>query len=305
MRSADEMYHLILEIARRDERIRAVILNGSRADPTAPADILQDFDIVYLVQEVAPFVENPQWLQPFGDLMIMQQPDAMEDPPPQGGPGYTYLMQFTDGNRIDLTLFPVAQVERLQRDAPGLILLDKDGLASSLPPGKPHLPQPPTPKAFADCCNEFWWVSTYVAKGLWRREILYARRLLDGPMQAQVMKMLTWKIGIQNEFAVNPGKFGRHFEQYLEPETWRTLLATYTRADYAPTWEALETMCRLFRDTALFVAEHSGFEYPHRDDERVSAYRSHIRTMPRPPDAQHQPLSEKAPRDETPCGSNQ
>lgn len=33
MRSEKEMYDLILDIAKRDERIRAVYMNGSRANP--------------------------------------------------------------------------------------------------------------------------------------------------------------------------------------------------------------------------------------------------------------------------------
>lgn len=36
MRSEQEMLDLILDTARQDERIRAVILNGSRANPNAP-----------------------------------------------------------------------------------------------------------------------------------------------------------------------------------------------------------------------------------------------------------------------------
>jgi aminoglycoside 6-adenylyltransferase len=60
MRSKDEMYELILNTARDDDRIRAVILNGSRANPNAPRDIFQDFDIIYLVTELAPFTNNYQ-----------------------------------------------------------------------------------------------------------------------------------------------------------------------------------------------------------------------------------------------------
>ena len=37
MRSEEEMLTLIIETAREDERIRAVIMNGSRAKPNAPA----------------------------------------------------------------------------------------------------------------------------------------------------------------------------------------------------------------------------------------------------------------------------
>ena len=54
MRSEREMYDLILEYALRDQRVRGVILNGSRADPVASLDQLRDFDIVYLVTDITP-----------------------------------------------------------------------------------------------------------------------------------------------------------------------------------------------------------------------------------------------------------
>ena len=108
MRSEQQMYDLILDTARADERIRAVILNGSRANPNAPRDPFQDFDIVYLVTEVQPFVRNLEWIKRFGEMMILQLPDDMGDPLPEDRQGYAYLMQFADGNRIDLTVQTLA-----------------------------------------------------------------------------------------------------------------------------------------------------------------------------------------------------
>ncbi|MFN3333480.1 MAG: aminoglycoside 6-adenylyltransferase, partial [Caldilinea sp.] len=61
MRSEQEMLDLILSVAEADEHIRAVIMNGSRTDPNAPRDIFQDYDIVYVVTDVAAFVNNPAW----------------------------------------------------------------------------------------------------------------------------------------------------------------------------------------------------------------------------------------------------
>ena len=46
MRSEQEMYDLILGIAKTDERIRAVYMNGSRANPNVNKDRYQDYDIV-------------------------------------------------------------------------------------------------------------------------------------------------------------------------------------------------------------------------------------------------------------------
>ncbi len=69
-----------------------------------------------------------------------------------------------------------------------------------------YLPQPPTSKAFDDCCNEFWWVCPYVAKGLWRGEMTYAKHALEQFVREQLDKMLTWHIGIKTQFWRNPGK---------------------------------------------------------------------------------------------------
>src|SRR5512136_1184319 len=106
VRSEREMLELIVNTAKNDERIRAVIMNGSRANPNAPRDFFQDYDVVYVVTDVAPFKDDPHWLKRFGELMIMQMPDDMLDPPPSDNEGFAYLMQFTDGNRIDLNLYP-------------------------------------------------------------------------------------------------------------------------------------------------------------------------------------------------------
>ncbi len=109
MRSEQEMFELIINTARNDDRIRAVIMNGSRANPNAPRDFFQDYDIVYIVTDVASLKQDPDWIRCFGELMILQLPDDMGDPPPTKRFGYAYLMQFLDGNRIDLTLYPASQ----------------------------------------------------------------------------------------------------------------------------------------------------------------------------------------------------
>ncbi len=256
---------MILDVARNDDRIRAVVLNGSRANPEAQRDPFQDFDIVYLVTDVGPFRKNREWIRRFGELMILQTPEDMGDPPPGQTGGYAYLMQFTDGIRIDLTIHPVAQAARVTRDSLTLLLLDKDGTIGPLPPPseRDYLPVPPTAGQFKDCCNEFWWVCPYVAKGLWRRQLTYARHMLDQVMRNELMKMLTWHIGVRTGFSRNPGGFGKYFRRYLDPEQWQLLERTYANAGNEDTWRALFAMCELFRKAALATAQHFGFEYPH------------------------------------------
>jgi len=281
MRSENEMLDLILDTARDDDRIRAVILNGSRANPNVPRDPFQDYDIVYLVSDVAPFRHNLDWIARFGELMILQMPEIMGNPLPKQDGSFAYLMQFTDGNRIDLSIAPLDKFTEFTKDSLTEILLDKDGRVQSLPPANDsdYHPQPPSARGFADCCNEFWWVSPYVAKGLWRGEILYVKHFLDHHLREQLMIMLTWFAGMNTQFSESPGKDGKHLQQQLEPELWEQLLHTYSDANYEHTWNALFGTCDLFRNTALEVAKHFEFHYPHEDDQRVSAHLKHVRNL--------------------------
>ena len=281
MRNENEMLDLILSTARADDRVRAVIMNGSRVNPDAPRDPFQDYDIVYVVTDVDSFKAAPDWIDVFGERMILQRPDDMGDGPPAAG-SYAYLMQFADGNRIDLTLWPRANLAALGRDSLSVLLLDKDGVIEPFPP--PHngdyLPQPPTAKEFADCCNEFWWVMPYIAKGLWRDELPYALFHRDVVVREQLVKMLMWQIGVQTDFRVSPGKNGKYFARLLPGDQWRRYRQTYGPADVSTTWDTVEVMCGLFRETALAVAGHFGFAYPRDDDARVSAHLAHVRALP-------------------------
>ena len=282
MRSEDEMLGLILSTAHEDERIRAVILNGSRANSNAVPDHFQDFDVVYVVTDIAPFVDDPLWIDRFGERMILQTPDLMVDPPPEPGVHFSYLMQFSDGNRIDLTLVPVEHVSALKEDSLSILLVDKDGQLPPFPPPSEasYLPQAPTAKAFEDCCNEFWWVAPYVAKGLARGEILYAHYLIETALRQQLMKMLTWLFGIKTGFKRTPGKAGKHFHEVFSPKHWKMLLGTFATAEVESVWEALFTMGDLFRECAQEVADAFGFIYPHQDDQQVSQYLSDIKSSP-------------------------
>jgi len=283
MRTEKEMLDLIISVAQEDEHIRAVVMNGSRANPNAPRDFFQDFDIVYYATDIQPYRHNLDWIRRFGELMILQEPEEMTDPPPKGEDIVAYLMQFMDGNRIDLGVFPLERLKDVGEDSLTVVLLDKDEAIPPLPPPseRDYLPKPPSARQFADCCNEFWWVCPYAAKGLWRGEILYAREMMEVYIRPMLMKMLRWQIGFRTGFTRSPGKLGKYFRQYLEAEEWELLLATCSSADEAETWQALFRMAELFRRVAAPLAKAWGFDYPFEDDRRVSAHLQHVAHLPR------------------------
>lgn len=281
MRSEQEMMDLILTTAREDDRIRAVFLNGSRVNPNIKPDRFQDFDIIFVVTDITPFISDPTWIDRFGERMIMQTPDLMGSEAPRSDGGFTYLMQFMDGNRIDLSLIPVDSAQEMEDDSLSILLMDKDDRFKPFPPPSEasYLPAPPTAKAFGDCCNEFWWVSTYVAKSLARPDILLAHHMLDVVMHGELIKMLTWNFGIRTEFRQNPGKAGDNLKHVLPAQHWSRLLATFAPAEINPTWDALLTSTELFRDCAREVAAFFNFDYPEEDGARVSNYLRQVKTI--------------------------
>ncbi|GED27718.1 aminoglycoside 6-adenylyltransferase [Brevibacillus agri] len=275
MRSEREMMELVLDFARADERIRAVTLEGSRSNPRAPKDMFQDYDISYLVTDMQSFLDDPDWIDVFGERIILQTPEDMAMFPPDLGRRFSYLMLFTDGNRIDLTLIPLDEKDEYCREDKLLrVLLDKDQCLPEVPPStdEDYWVKRPSAEYFRDCCNEFWWVSTYVAKGLWRREILFAIEYLERYVRPMLMKMVEWRVGIQTDFSVSIGKGGKYLEAHLTAERWQKLLSTYPGGSYEGVWAALFAMGELFREVANEVAAALGYAYPQGDDERVTHY---------------------------------
>jgi aminoglycoside 6-adenylyltransferase len=263
-----------------------VVMNGSRVNPNARKDPFQDYDIACYVDNVDAFRGDLSIPRYFGELIILQLPDDMGDPEPEAKGNYAYLMQFMDGNRIDLSFHPLERVDTIQEDSLSLVLLDKDQRVTALPPpsDRSYWPILPTTKAFDDCCNEFWWVSVYAAKGLWRGELTYAHTMLDVYIREQLLKVLEWYFGVKTGFKKSPGKNGKYLKNGLDEAEWQQLECTYADADPEQIWAALFAMGSLFRQSAAVVAHQFGFAYPELDDQRVSAFLHRIHDLP--PEAQ-------------------
>lgn len=287
MRTEKEMFDLILDVASNDDRIRAVYMNGSRANPNVPKDIFQDYDIVYVVEETATFLEDKNWIDVFGELIIKQEPcklDKMLGIDIDFSVSYNYLMQFTDGNRIDLTILTKeAMLKSYLDDKLTIPLLDKDNCLPQIP--KPsdedYWVKKPTYEEFYCCCNEFWWVAPYTSKGLWRREIIFAMEMMNGYSRKELRKMFSWYAGIRTDFSLSVGKKEKYLDKYLPSDMWDKFLKTYNMGDYDSTWEALITMCELFNEVANFVSESLGYEYNCDEADKSFEFIKHTRQLPR------------------------
>ena len=61
MRTEPEMLDLILQTAKALQ-VNAVAMSGSRTNPKAPKDEFQDYDVVYMVENLDGLVADRAWL---------------------------------------------------------------------------------------------------------------------------------------------------------------------------------------------------------------------------------------------------
>lgn len=268
MRNEKEMYDMLLKIAQDDARIKAVYMNGSRTNKNVPKDIFQDYDVVYVVNETKPFIDDKEWINKFGDIWYMQYPDEHPDFPSDKENFYGWLMQFRDGNRIDLHVESVSHAkEHIKDDKLCKVLLDKDGILPEIidATDEDYFVKKPTKEQYTCACTEFWWCLNNVAKGLWREELPYANDMINFVVRKQLEKMISWKIGIKTSFSVSVGKSAKYIYKWLEEEEYAKYLSSYSCGSVKQCWESVFNMIDLFVPIAKNIANELGYEY--NDDE--------------------------------------
>lgn len=285
MRSEQEMMQLILDVAKQDERIRAVYMNGSRTNRNIKKDIFQDYDIVYVVTETRPFIQDKSWIDRFGERLYMQCPDVLDTWMGQQcdyDKCFGWLIQFKDGNRLDLHVELVGE-ENILDDKLCIILLDKDGILPGIPEAtdEDYRVKRPREEEFWAACNEFWWCLNNVAKGLWREEVPYVQDMLNHIIRYQLIKLLNWKIGYETDFSVSTGKSAKEMYRWLPDDVWQRFLQTYAGGTVDGIWDAVFTMCDLFEEVAQEVAGKYGFSYNEEEAANSYGYLKHVRTLPK------------------------
>lgn len=284
MRSEQEMFDLILNTARQDERIRAVILNGSRTNPNAIKDIFQDYDILYVVKETKSFRNDKNWIDRFGERLYMQYPEESVYYPSDVENCYGWLIQFTDGNRLDLHVCTLSHaLKEIEEDKLSKILFDKDNDLPNIPEStdEDHWVKKPTKKQFFCTCNEFWWCLNNIAKGLWRKEIPYVMDMLNYCVRPMLIRLFEWKIGFQTDFSVSVGKSGKYMYRWLDKEEWNKFLKTYPSGNIQDIWEAVFVMCDLFNKVAKEISSKMNITYNKVEADNSLKFLKDVSSLPK------------------------
>ena len=264
MRTETEMLEVIIKTA-KNLKVKAVAMSGSRTDTKAPKDEFQDYDVVYIVESLDGLLADLTWLDQFGKRII-EQYNVLDH-------RHLYLMLFEDGNRIDLTLCPKEHIkEWVDSEADFTVLDDPQGLFDSYAPTpKRYWTAPASATDFDKSCNEFWWVSAYVVKGICRKQAIYATDHLYGICQQELLKVLAWRVAA-DKGTIDIGKNYKYLFNYLPAEKEKEFSNLLDFSSLDKITQSLYATMELFHQEAQILAQKMGFDYDKEVAEKMIQY---------------------------------
>ena len=263
-RSEAQMLDLIFQTA-KVLQVEAVAMSGSRTNPKAPKDEFQDYDVIYVVDDLDNLTSDLSWLNQFGKRII-EQHNVLEH-------RHLYLMLFEDGNRIDLTLCPKEHIQEwVDSEAGFTVLEDPKGVFEPYSPNPQRFwTSPASEIEFEKACNEFWWVSAYVVKGIFRKQDIYATGHLYGICQQELLKVLAWQVA-SDRGTVDIGKNYKYLFQYLPTEKEKEFSALLAFSSVEKLTQSLFATMQLFHREAQILAQKMSFAYDKVVAEKMIEY---------------------------------
>ena len=264
MRTDQEMLDLILQIAKKLQ-VDAVALSGSRTNQKIQTDEFQDYDVVYIVDDLDYLSSDFSWLDQFGERIIEQEVTL--------GHRRLFLMLFEDGNRLDLTLCPEDHIQEwVESEADFTVLEDTKGLFETYSPSpERYWITPATETDFEKSCNEFWWVSAYVVKGICRNQVIYATDHLYGICQQELLKVLAWQVA-SDRGKVDIGKNYKYLFNYLPAEKKKEFSNLLDFSSLDKIIQYLLATMQIFHQEAQSLSQKMGFEYDREVAEKMIQY---------------------------------
>ncbi len=264
MRTEAEMLDVILKTA-ETLQVEAVAMSGSRTNQKTSKDEFQDYDVVYVVENLDELITDLSWLDRFGKRIIEQEVTL--------GNRRLYLMLFEDGNRIDLTLCPKDRIQEwVDSEAGFTVLEDPEHLFEPYSQNlERYWTSPATETNFVKSCNEFWWVSAYVVKGICRKQVIYATDHLYGICQQEFLKILAWQVA-SNRGVVDIGKNYKYLFNYLPTEKEKEFSDLLDFSSIDKITQSLLATMQLFHREAQRLAQKLGFDYDMEVAEKMIQY---------------------------------
>lgn len=267
----------IIDYAKKNDNIRAVVLQGSLANPVNRVDELSDLDPLFYVKDVSKLIDNDKWLDKFGRVCTRLYDEFNSG---DNIKSYIRMVIYDDGLKVDFGVAPIELIENINDLMFYKILLDKDGLieTNKVSTEANFYVVKPTEEEYQKVINGFFWDINYIAKSLYRQELYFAKFIFEN-INKMVRKLLSWHLGTIHNWEVNIGLEGRYLKTLLSEDLWNKVLATFSGSSISDNWKAVYATCDLVRELGNKIAVDLDFIYPFEKDITIINHLKKIEKM--------------------------
>lgn len=258
---ADGLMKDLMNFYNKQEDIRVFAMNGSRVNVNIPPDGYRDYDVVFFTDDVGKYKQDASFLSHFGDVLMVTEPEADGPNLYPDGNGYTYLVLYQDGNRIDFQIMALSLLERyLSSDSLTQIIADKDGRIEGTiePSDRDYWIGEPSEELVTSSIKEFWWQSTNVLKATLRGELLLSQFYLN-LTRDELIRLMTWVVATEYGFDRNYGKKSTQILRYLSDADRQALLNTFNTVSEKTIYDSLKKMMKLEERFMAMISNQSDF----------------------------------------------
>ena len=278
MRNEREAIDKVLDVARQDDAVRAVI----RTDIVPKRKYLHTYNFYFIVNDIEKY-DKDVFQSCFGERILLFRGDRNY---PEMFPGTkAHLMVFRDGvtiviHAVDTNTFLERIVGKSAYENVWIgdtyqKLLDKDNILPEierLEEKQTKFAGVPSQEEFNNINCEFWWVMKTFAEYTLREELLSSMFYLNNAVRDLLNRMIRWYVYLKAREPVNMGILDSRMEEILDADLFCLYRKTYPNADYSQIWEAYESVAELWRKTGHYISECCGFEYPGGTEQDMTAF---------------------------------
>ena len=268
----EQIKRRMLECARQDGDIEAVVAIGSSVRGTAEADEFSDLDLIIATRATESWCSGAYPAR-LGDVRI----SFVE---PTLGGGQERRVIFEDDKDVDMIIFTPGQFRAaiLHGTAQWVmnrgyaVLYDTGDYSALLRQHiRPQVPRPVMSAAeFANVVNDFYFHNIWACKKLRRGELWAAKQCVDGYLKNHLLKMI--ELYCAQRHGVDVWHDGRFLDRWADQDILEELKRCFARYDREETRRALLVTHGLFARLARAAAQALGYPYPQAAEECARRY---------------------------------
>ncbi|TLG73804.1 aminoglycoside 6-adenylyltransferase [Culicoidibacter larvae] len=276
----DHFLDTLLSFCQNHPAIDAVILTSTRVR-NLTIDALSDYDIEIYTSNPEIFITSDTWMQFYDQPMFRFNDQFIQHDIEL----YMRMVIYEDYTKVDYKIIPTELLEKLSNtydpdlDNDYQVLIDKGRFTENLLEAthQSYYIKAPEKRQFDDMIGSFFMECSYIAKNLWRQQLMEAKYSFAFMRFEKLLPMLEWYLAAKSNTPLKHFKHGRNIEQYLSKTEIEQLNATYAAANYEENWQALYAAIELF----AYAARKLNYQYPEKLHQKAMKYFTDIQNMER------------------------